>query len=86
MLVTLYQVNKPDLAEGGRIGPQSGTVPVISFNASPFDTVQSMLENINKYRGPENQIRVIYLDAERKKKAESTSWLLFNTIFYVEKT
>jgi hypothetical protein len=75
MLVTLYQ-----------IGPQSGTVPAISFNASPFDTVGSMLENINKYRGPENQIRDIYLDSERKKKAESTSWLLFNTIFYVEKT
>lgn len=70
MLVTLYQVNKP----------------VISFDASPFDTVRSMLENINKYRGPENQIRVIYLDAERKKKATPTSWLLFNTIFYVEKS
>jgi hypothetical protein len=70
MLVTLYQVNKP----------------VISFNASPFDTVRSMLENINKYRGPENQIRDIYLDAERKKKAIPTSWLLLNTIFYVEKS
>jgi len=45
-----------------------------------------MLENINKYRGPENQIRDIYLDAERKKKATPTSWLLFNTIFYVEKS
>jgi len=86
MLVTLYQINKPDLGEGGRIGPQSGTVPAISFDASPFDTVGSMLENINKYRGPENQIRDIYLDAERKKKATPTSWLLLNTIFYVEKS
>jgi len=74
MLVTLYQ-----------IGPQSGASPFISFEASPLDTVGSMLENINKYRGPENQIRDIYLDAERKKKAEPTSWLLLNTIFYVTK-
>jgi hypothetical protein len=69
MLVTIYQINKP----------------VISFNASLFDTVRSMLENINKYRGPENQIQDIYLDAERKKKAELTSWLLLNTIFYIKK-
>jgi hypothetical protein len=67
MLVTIYQVNSP----------------VISFDASPFDTVGSMLENINKYRGPENQIQDLYLDATRKQKANKTSWLLFNTIFYI---
>ena len=67
MLVTLYQINKP----------------AISFDASPFDTVGSMLENINKYRGPDNQIQDIYLDPFRKQKAASDSWLLFNTIFYI---
>ena len=67
MLVTLYQVNSP----------------VISFDASPFDTVGSMLENINKYRGPENQIQDLYLDAARKQKASADSWLFFNTVFYI---
>lgn len=67
MLVTIYQVNSP----------------VISFDASPFDTVGSMLENINKYRGPENQIQDLYLDAARKQKASADSWLFFNTIFYI---
>ena len=67
MLVTLYQVNSP----------------VISFDASPFDTVGSMLENINKYRGPANQIQDLYLDAARKQKASSDSWLFFNTVFYI---
>ena len=66
MLVTIYQTNKP----------------VISFEASPFDTVGSMLENINKYRGPDSQIQDLYLDAQRTKKAAKDSWLLFNTIFY----
>ena len=66
MLVTIYQINKR----------------VISFDASPFDTIGSMLENINKYRGPENQIKDIYVDATRKQKASSSSWLLFNTVFY----
>lgn len=66
MLVTIYQTNKP----------------VISFDASPFDTIGSMLENINKYRGPENQIKDIYVDSTRKQKASSSSWLLFNTVFY----
>ena len=66
MLVTLYQVNSP----------------VISFDASPFDTVGSMLENINKYRGPDSQIQDLYLDAQRTKKAAKDSWLFFNTIFY----
>ena len=67
MLVTLYQVNSP----------------VISFDASPFDTVGSMLENINKYRGPANQIQDLYLDAARKQKASADSWLFFNTVFYI---
>jgi len=67
MLVTLYQQNKV----------------AISFDASPFDTVCSMLENINKYRGPDNQIRDLYTDALRKQKATTDSWLLFNTIFYI---
>ena len=67
MLVTLYQVNSP----------------AISFDASPFDTVGSMLENINKYRGPENQIQDLYLDAARKQKACADSWLFFNTVFYI---
>jgi hypothetical protein len=67
MLVTLYQQNKV----------------AISFDASPFDTVGSMLENINKYRGPDNQIRDLYIDALRKQKANQDSWLLFNTIFYI---
>ena len=53
MLVTIYQINKV----------------AISFDASPFDTVGSMLENINKYRGPDNQIQDLYLDAARKKKS-----------------
>jgi hypothetical protein len=66
MLVTIYQVNKP----------------VISFDASPFDTVGSTLRNINKYRGPDAQIQDLYLDAQRTKKAEKSSWLFFNTIFY----
>jgi hypothetical protein len=66
MLVTIYQTN----------------LPVISFDASPFDTVGSMLRNINKYRGPENQIRDLYIDAQRTKKAAKDSWILFNTIFY----
>jgi hypothetical protein len=66
MLVTIYQIN----------------VPAISFDASPFDTVGSMLENINKYRGPENQIQDLYLDAARKQKASADSWLFFNTVFY----
>jgi len=66
MLVTIYQVNKP----------------VISFDASPFDTVGSMLENINKYRGPDAQIQDLYVDAQRTKKAIKTSRLFFNTIFY----
>jgi len=66
MLVTIYQVNKP----------------VISFDASPFDTVGSMLENINKYRRPDAQIQDLYLDAQRTKKATKDSWLFFNTIFY----
>ena len=67
MLVTLYQINKV----------------AISFDASPFDTVGSMLENINKYRGPDNQIQDLYLDAARKQKSNAASWLLFNTIFYI---
>jgi hypothetical protein len=67
MLVTLYQQNKV----------------AISFDASPFDTVGSMLENINKYRGPDNQIRDIYVDPFRKQKAVADSWLFFNTIFYI---
>jgi hypothetical protein len=66
MLVTIYQTNKP----------------VISFDASAFDTVGSMLENINKYRGPDSQIQDLYLDAQRTKKAVKTSRLFFNTIFY----
>jgi hypothetical protein len=66
MLVTIYQTN----------------LPVISFDASPFDTVGSMLENINKYRGPDSQIQDLYLDAQRTKKAAKDLWLLFNTIFY----
>ena len=66
MLVTIYQTN----------------LPVISFEASAFDTVGSMLENINKYRGPDSQIQDLYLDAQRTKKAAKDSWLLFNTIFY----
>lgn len=66
MLVTIYQINKA----------------AISFDASPFDTVGSMLENINKYRGPENQIQDLYLDAARKQKASADSWLFFNTVFY----
>jgi hypothetical protein len=66
MLVTIYQVNKS----------------VISFDASPFDTVGSMLKNINKYRGPDAQIQDLYLDVQRTKKAAKDSWLLFNTIFY----
>ena len=67
MLVTIYQTNKP----------------VISFEASAFDTVGSMLENINKYRGPANQIQDLYLDAARKQKASADSWLFFNTVFYI---
>jgi hypothetical protein len=67
MLVTLYQINKV----------------AISFDASPFDTVGSMLENINKYRGPDNQIQDIYIDAARKQKANTSSWLFMNTIFYM---
>ena len=67
MLVTIYQVNKP----------------VISFDASAFDTVGSMLENINKYRGPDAQIQDLYLDATRKQKASADSWLFFNTVFYI---
>jgi hypothetical protein len=66
MLVTIYQTN----------------LPVISFDASPFDTVGSMLENINKYRGPDSQIQDLYLDAQRTKKAAKDLWLFFNTIFY----
>jgi hypothetical protein len=66
MLVTIYQTNKP----------------VISFDASPFDTIGSMLDNINKYRGPDAQIQDLYLDAQRTKKAIKTSKLFFNTIFY----
>ena len=66
MLVTIYQTN----------------LPVISFEASAFDTVGSMLENINKYRGPDSQIQDLYLDAQRTKKAVKDSWLFFNTIFY----
>jgi len=66
MLVTIYQTNNP----------------VISFEASPFDTVGSMLDNINKYRGPDNQIRDLYIDALRTKKAAKDTWILFNTIFY----
>jgi hypothetical protein len=66
MLVTIYQTNKP----------------VITFDASPFDTVGSMLRNINKYRGPDSQIQDLYLDAQRTKKAVKNSWLLINTIFY----
>ena len=66
MLVTIYQVNKP----------------VISFEASAFDTVGSMLRNINKYRGPDNQIHHLYLDAGRTKKASDNTWILFNTTFY----
>ncbi len=66
MLVTIYQTNKP----------------VITFDASPFDTVGSMLKNINKYRGPDAQIQDLYLDGQRTKKAAKDSWLLFNTIFY----
>jgi len=72
MLVTIYQTNKPNLVEEGRI----------SFEASPFDTVGSMLDNINKYRGPDNQIRDLYIDAQRSKKAAKDTWILFNTIFY----
>ena len=67
MLVTIYQTNKP----------------VISFEASAFDTVGSMLENINKYRGPANQIQDLYLYAARKQKASADSWLFFNTVFYI---
>jgi hypothetical protein len=66
MLVTIYQTS----------------LPVISFDASAFDTVGSMLENINKYRGPDSQIQDLYLDAQRTKKAVKTSRLFFNTIFY----
>ena len=57
MLVTIYQTN----------------LPVISFEASAFDTVGSMLENINKYRGPDSQIQDLYLDAQRTKKAVKDS-------------
>ena len=70
MLVTLYQINSP----------------AISFDASAFDTVGSMLENINKYRGPDNQIQDLYLDAARKQKAANDSWLFFNTVFYISNT
>jgi hypothetical protein len=66
MLVTIYQINSPAL----------------SFEASAFDTVGSMLENINKYRGPENQIQDLYLDSARKQKANADWWLFFNTVFY----
>ena len=66
MLVTIYQTNKP----------------VITFDASPFDTIGSMLDNINKYRGPDAQIQDLYVDAQRTKKAIKTSRLFFNTIFY----
>jgi hypothetical protein len=66
MLVTIYQTNKP----------------VITFDASPFDTIGSMLDNINKYRGPDNQIQDLYIDAQRTKKAIKTSKLFFRTIFY----
>ena len=82
MLVTIYQTNKPDLGEGGRVGLQSRTAPVITFDASPFDTIGSMLDNINKYRGPDAQIQDLYVDAQRTKKAIKTSRLFFNTIFY----
>jgi len=67
MLVTLYQINKV----------------AISFEASPFDTVGSMLENINKYRGPDNQIQDLYLDAARTQKANTSSWIFMNTIIYI---
>jgi len=67
MLVTIYQINSP----------------AISFEASPFDTVGSMLENINKYRGPDNQIQDLYLDAARTQKANTSSWIFMNTIFYI---
>jgi len=66
MLVTIYQTNKP----------------VITFDASPFDTIGSMLDNINKYRGPDNQIQDLYIDAQRTKKAIKTSKVFFRTIFY----
>jgi len=66
MLVTIYQTNKP----------------IISFDASPFDTIGSMLDNINKYRGPDAQIQDLYVDAQRINKAVKTSRLFFNTIFY----
>jgi len=66
MLVTIYQTNKP----------------VITFDASPFDTIGSMLDNINKYRGPDNQIQDLYIDAQRTKKAIKTTKLFFRTIFY----
>jgi len=66
MLVTIYQTNKP----------------VITFDASPFDTIGSMLDNINKYRGPDAQIQDLYIDAQRTKKAIKTSKLFFRTIFY----
>jgi len=67
MLVTLYRINNV----------------AISFEASPFDTVGSMLENINKYRGPDNQIQDLYLDAARTQKANTSSWIFMNTIFYI---
>jgi len=66
MLVTIYQTN----------------LPVITFDSSPFVTIGFMLENINKYRGPDAQIQDLYLDAQRTKKADKNSWLLLNTIFY----
>ena len=43
---------------------------------------ENLLENINKYRGPDSQIQDLYLDAKRTKKAAKDSWLFFNTIFY----
>lgn len=59
-----------------RAGFQTGDPLII--NVGQFDTLDSMLENMNEFRSPGNQIIRLFIDSQCTKVAQTNKWFLFN--------
>jgi hypothetical protein len=66
-----------------RAGFQTGDPLII--NVGQFDTIESMLENMNEFRAPDNQIKRLFADSQCTITVQTNKWFLFNgnTTFWV---
>jgi len=58
----------------------------IEFDASVFDTVGSLLEKLNKYRGPTEQILQMYRDSAGNQPAGDSDLLIFVATLFVRES